>query len=262
MLSYSIIGLGFGMNLKVIYEVGKSGVLYTVVGITFTLIAGYLLGKAFKIKSSTTILTSVGTAICGGSAIAAIAPIIRADDDEITISLLLVFLLNGVALFLFPILGHAFDLSQHAFGLFAALAIHDTSSVVAASLSYGKEALEVATTVKLARALWIIPLSMLFLLTFRKINNPESSKIKRPWFILGFVLASAIVTLLPTVQPTGTLIADLSKRVLVLTLFLIGANASKKSFQNIGVRPLFHALTLWILVIFLTLLSIQLLLIK
>jgi uncharacterized integral membrane protein (TIGR00698 family) len=193
---------------------------------------------------------SLGTAICGGSAIAAAAPVLGANDEDTSLALATVFLLNAAALLVFPPIGHAFHLSERAFGLWAALAIHDTSSVVGASASYGSEALVVATTTKLARALWIVPLTLGlgFWLSRRKQSASRSGRAKRPWFIVGFLAAAALVTLLPALKPTGLLVAAMAKRTLVLTLFLLGLGLSRASLAKVGPRPFFQGLLLWILV--------------
>ncbi len=258
LLSWSVVGLGAGMNLGVVGVVGLHGVGYTVMGISSTLLLGFLIGKFLKVERNTSALVSVGTAICGGSAIAAIAPTIRAKPHEISISLGVVFLLNALALFIFPIIGEHFQLSQTQFGLWAALAIHDTSSVVGASMHYGAKALEVGTTVKLARALWIVPMTLMFGYWFNrgKQSDVNTDKPKRPWFILGFLVTAALVTWVPVLQPAGHVVNEIAKRVLVLTLFLIGTNLTKEAIRSVGIKPLLQGVTLWILVASLTLTAI------
>jgi uncharacterized integral membrane protein (TIGR00698 family) len=191
----------------------------------------------------------VGTAICGGSAIAAVAPVIRAKHHEISVALGIVFLLNALALVIFPFIGHAVNLDQSQFGLWAALAIHDTSSVVGATLQYGAQALEVGTTVKLARALWIIPLAMLIaaVRSGHEKTEGEVQKAKRPWFILGFIIAAAVVTIFPSLQPLGHQIEMIAKRALVLTLFLIGSNLSLQTIRSVGFKPFIHGVLLWLI---------------
>ena len=209
LLQLSVIGLGAGMNLAVIGHEGLHGIGYTAIGIFVTVILGLAAGKFIKTETNISLLTTVGTAICGGSAIAAVSPIIRAKSHEISVSLAIVFLLNASALFIFPPLGHYFDLNQTQFGLWSALAIHDTSSVIGAALQYGSHAVEIATTVKLARALWIIPVALIIGLVWSRRRSDEvSSKPKYPWFILGFLLAAALVTWVPRLQSTGFLSAS------------------------------------------------------
>jgi uncharacterized integral membrane protein (TIGR00698 family) len=260
LLALSVMGLGAGMDLSVVAKVGLQGVGYTVAGISLTLLLGTLLGRLLSTGRNTSILLTVGTAICGGSAIAAVAPTIRAKDHEVSVALGVVFLLNAVGLIIFPPIGHALSLSQKQFGLWSALAIHDTSSVVGAAIQYGSEALQTGTTVKLARALWIVPVT---LVASRLFNSSESAdgvstraKPKRPWFILGFLVAAAIVTWIPALKPAGHWVELVAKRCLVLTLFLIGCNLSRATLQAVGIRPLLQALILWIVVASTTLLAI------
>lgn len=249
LLALSVVGMGAGMNLEVIGEVGLQGIGYTMVGISSALILGIFLGKLFNTSRDTSVLVTVGTAICGGSAIAAVAPVIKAKDHEVSVALGTVFLLNAVALFIFPSLGHLLNLSQNQFGLWCALAIHDTSSVVGASMHYGAEALQIATTVKLARALWIVPVAFLVGVIYSRRNSEGAQqKAKRPWFILGFILAAALVTWIPSLQPVGHVVSDISKRVLVLTLFLIGLGLTRETLRSVGIRPLLQGGALWVLV--------------
>lgn len=257
LLALSIVGLGAGMNLSVVGEVGAQGALYTVVGIGLTLVLGTILGKLLRAPRDVSILVSVGTAICGGSAIAAVAPVIRAKHQDVTVALATVFILNALALLIFPWIGHSLDLNQVAFGLWSALAIHDTSSVVGSTLQYGAQALEVGTTVKLARALWIVPVTLLFARFYvKKDQNAQSTPIRRPWFILGFVIMAAAVTWIPALQPTGKIIEQIARRTLVLTLFLIGSGITRATLKSVGVRPLIQGILLWILVASCTLVAI------
>lgn len=248
LLSYSIVGLGAGMNLIVVGQAGLSGLGLTVISILLTLFLGIGLGKVLKTDSDTSLLTSVGTAICGGSAIAAVAPVIKAKSQAITVALGTVFLLNALALVLFPMIGHYFELSQRQFGLWSALAIHDTSSVVGAGLQYGAEALQIATTVKLARALWIVPLTLSLSFFYRKKDQGEEGKIKKPWFILGFLVMAALVTWIPQLQSVGHSIELIARKGLVLTLFLIGANLTRTTIKAVGVRPFIQGFLLWSMV--------------
>ncbi|WP_026977589.1 YeiH family protein [Flavobacterium tegetincola] len=242
LLQISVVGLGFGMNLTSAIKAGKEGILFTVISIFGTLVLGYGLGKIMKIEKKTSFLVSAGTAICGGSAIAAVSPVIKANEEQISASLGTIFILNAIALFIFPIIGHYFELSQHQFGLWSAIAIHDTSSVVGAASSYGAEALQVATTVKLARALWIIPVVYLAMQLFKN----KESKAKIPYFIGYFILAIIANTYVPFVQKISPYVVDASKIGLTLTLFLIGTSLSRKVIQAVGVKPLIQGVILWI----------------
>lgn len=244
LLQFSVVGLGFGMNVHSALQAGREGVVFTVFSIVSTLLMGYFMGKWLKIDKKTSHLISSGTAICGGSAIAAIAPIINANEKQISVALGCIFILNSIALFVFPMIGHHFNLSQTQFGLWCAIAIHDTSSVVGAAAKYGTKALEVATTVKLARALWIIPVA--FLSTFLFKNN--SKRIKIPYFILLFVLAMVVNTYFAEVSVLSPYITKVAKFGLTLTLFLIGAGLSRQVLLAVGVRPLLQGVILWILI--------------
>jgi len=249
LLSAAVVGMGAGMNLHVITAVGLQGLGYTVVGLALSLTAGFFLGKILKTDQDTSILITVGTAICGGSAIAAVAPVLRAKHQHVSVALGTVFVLNATALLLFPFLGHLLHLSQHQFGLWSALAIHDTSSVVGASMQYGAEALQVGTTVKLARALWIIPVA--FGIGFwqaKKVSSQEKAQTKKPWFILGFVAMAALVTWLPELQTAGSWVNTAAKRLLVVTLFLIGASLTRETLRSVGIKPFLQGVFLWILV--------------
>ncbi len=248
LLSFSVIGLGAAMNLQEVARVGLQGFAYTVLGISLTLILGLLLGRWLKVHSKAATLIAVGTAICGGSAIAAAAPVLHAEDEDMAMALGTVFLLNASALLLFPAVGHLLHMSERGFGLWSALAIHDTSSVVGASSGYGPVALMVATTTKLARALWIVPLTLGLGAWVARNGQAAKGKAKRPWFILGFLAAAALVTYLPALKPAGSWVSALARRSLVLTLFLIGAGISREALQRVGLRPFLQGLLLWILV--------------
>lgn len=244
MLQLSVIGLGFGMNLHSAIEAGKDGMLFTIVSVIGVMCLGVLLGKAFRLSCNNSYLISSGTAICGGSAIAAIAPIIDAEDDETTLSMATVFTLNAAALLIFPAIGHWLGMSQEQFGTWAAIAIHDTSSVVGAGAAYGEEALKVATTVKLTRALWIIPMAIATTFIFRK----KGKKISIPWFILFFILAMLANTWLDIPAAVSSGIVTCSKHALSATLFLIGCGISVQSIRNTGIRPFALGISLWIII--------------
>jgi uncharacterized integral membrane protein (TIGR00698 family) len=245
LLPGAVVGLGAGMNLGAVARAGVQGAGAAAVTIGATLAAGILLGRALRLRSRATTLVTIGTAICGGSAIAAAAPVLGAEDDEVSVALGTVFILNGVALFLFPLVGRWVGLDERAFGMWAALGIHDTSSVVGAALQFGPRALELATTVKLARALWIVPLAFaLGVLVHRR----GGRRGPRPWFILGFVGAAAITTVLPALRPAGDVVAAVARQALVVTLFLIGAGMSREAVRAVGPRALLHGATLWIAV--------------
>ena len=250
LLKVAVIGLGAGMNLLVVGQVGIQGIGYTVFSIVGALSVGYFLGKFLKIPDSISILIGVGTAICGGSAIAATAPVIRAKHSEISVALGTVFLLNSVALIVFPVIGHFFSLSEGQFGLWCALAIHDTSSVVGATLQYGSHALEVGTTVKLTRALWIVPVAFLIGLFFNRKQQSKSvgTPSNKPWFILGFLVAAGLVTWIPELREAGHTIEMVAKRLMVLTLFLIGTCLSRENLRSVGPGPFLQGLILWVLV--------------
>lgn len=242
LLAVAIVGLGCGMNLQTVARVGVEGLGYTITGISLTLILGYFLGKVLKVPKNTSLLISTGTAICGGSAIAAVASAIRPKNEEVTVSLATVFCLNAIGLLIFPALGHHFGLDQTQFGLWSALAIHDTSSVVGSTLQYGELALKVGTTVKLARALWIVPLTLLIAWRYSK---EAPGKMKKPWFILGFLATATLMTYVPSLAPIGHSVEWVSKRLMVVTLFLIGANLSRKTLKAVGFRPLLMGVVLW-----------------
>jgi uncharacterized integral membrane protein (TIGR00698 family) len=241
LLKLSVIGLGFGMNVFTAMEAGKEGVLFTIVSVFGVLSAGFLLGKLFRTGLKTSFLVAAGTAICGGSAIAALSPVIKADEKEISVSLGIVFVLNSVALFVFPAIGHAMSLSQSQFGMWCAIAIHDTSSVVGAAGKYGEQALEVATTVKLARALWIVPVAFGTSVLFKT----GDTKVKLPYFIGLFILAMLVNTYLAFLKPFSPYLVDAAKKGLTLTLFLIGSGLSARVVRSVGLRPFLQGLLLW-----------------
>jgi uncharacterized integral membrane protein (TIGR00698 family) len=254
LLPLAVVGLGAEMNLGTVARVGLHGLGYTAISLTFVMATGLLLGRFLKVDGDAGLLISVGTAICGGSAIAAAAPVLRARPHQVSVALATVFLLNGVALVLFPPIGHLAGLSQNAFGLWAALAIHDTSSVVGAGLAYGPRALAVATTVKLARALWIVPVTLglgYWVARRQKLAGAEGEDalpVKKPWFIGGFLLVAALVTWIPGLQHAGHFVAMAAHHVLVLTLFLIGAGLSREALRTVGFRPFIQGLVLWLIV--------------
>lgn len=243
LLQYSIVGLGFGINLNTAIEAGSQGFLFTVSTIALVMIFGLFLAKILKIDKTIAQLISAGTAICGGSAIAAVAPILKANSKQTSVALGIVFVLNAVALFIFPEIGHFFNLSQNQFGIWSAIAIHDTSSVVGAASKYGNEALQIATTVKLARALWIIPLAFLI-----SIFTKSEGKIKIPYFIGFFILAILAGTYLPFLQNFNSIISEISRDTLKVALFLIGAGLSLQNLKNIGIKPLLLGIILWIFI--------------
>lgn len=252
LLQVSVVGLGFGMNLHAALQAGKQGLLLTVASIAGTLLLGYLLSKMLKIGKITSFLISAGTAICGGSAIAAISPVIKAKEKDVSIALGCVFVLNAAALFVFPLIGHSLHLSQTQFGLWCAIAIHDTSSVIAAAAKFGPQALAVATTVKLARALWIIPISFISPFLFKT----ESKKIHLPYFIGLFILGLLANTYIPFVARMGFHIVILAKSGLTLTLFLIGSGLSRNALSSVGFKPFLQGIILWVTISVSTLLAI------
>jgi uncharacterized integral membrane protein (TIGR00698 family) len=257
LLSLSIIGLGAGMDLRVVARVGLHGIGYTLTGIVGCLLLATVLARLLKVPRNTAALIGVGTAICGGSAIAAMVPVLEPEEHEVSVALGTVFLLNAAALVLFPAIGHALALSQPQFGLWSALAIHDTSSVVGAAVAYGAQAAEIATPVKLARALWIVPLTFAAAAWKRHTTRTEArAKPKRPWFIAGFLAAAALVTFVPMLEPAGKLVARGARQMLVLTLFLIGANLTRSAVKAVGPRPFAMGVSLWLAVGGLTLWAI------
>ncbi len=247
LLKACVVGLGFGMALPAVLKVGAQGVGATALGIAFALGLGLLLGRLLRVDATTSALISGGTAICGGSAIAALGPVLGAGAEAMGVALATVFVLNGVALYLFPPLGHALGLSQAQFALWAALAIHDTSSVVGAASAYGQAALAQATVLKLTRALWIVPLTLAAAWWRRRGGDP-TVKVAIPWFIGGFALASAVRALWPAGAPVYDGIVAVARQGLVLTLFLIGAGLSRATLRRVGVRPLVQGVLLWMAV--------------
>ena len=243
LLQASVVGLGFGMNLHEVVHAGRSGFLYTAVSITAVMLLGLGLGYLIHVSKKSSFLIAAGTAICGGSAIAAVGPIAEASEEEMAVSLGAVFILNSIALFLFPVVGFALHMTQSQFGLWSALAIHDTSSVVGATARYGPVALAVGTTVKLARALWIVPLSVVTALTLK-----SKARIQWPWFILLFCIAALLNTLLPAFNPAFAAFSRLGRIGLTVTLFLIGTGLNKETLKKVGMRPLLQGVTLWIIV--------------
>jgi uncharacterized integral membrane protein (TIGR00698 family) len=243
LLQASIVALGFGMNLHEVLKAGRSGFIYTAIGITFAMLAGLAIGKLLAVRGTTSYLISTGTAICGGSAIAAVGPVLNASEEEMAVSLGTVFILNSIALFIFPVIGRSLALSQSQFGLWSALAIHDTSSVVGAASRYGTEALIIATTVKLARALWIVPLAF-----FTAAIKHGKSKVTIPWFILFFFLAAIINTYGPQDAALSQKFFTLGKLGLTATLFLIGTSLSRNTLKEVGWRPLAQGVLLWLAV--------------
>jgi uncharacterized integral membrane protein (TIGR00698 family) len=252
LLQVSVVALGFGMNLHEVLKAGRSGFVYTALGISFALVAGLTLGKLLRVRGNSSILISAGTAICGGSAIAAMGPILQADEEEMAVSLGTIFILNSVALLIFPPIGSALHLSQPQFGLWAALAIHDTSSVVGAATKYGPQALVIATTVKLARALWIVPLALVTAAIKRNRSQKDSNagdagvRIQFPWFILLFLLAAVANTYLPGQQSATKTFFTLGRFGLTATLFLIGTGISRETLKEVGWRPLLQGVLLWL----------------
>lgn len=264
LLGISVMGLGAGMNLLVVGRIGIHGAAYTALGIAVALGFGHWLGRTLRVAGDASLLISVGTAICGGSAIAAVAPVLRAKDADVSLALATVFLLNAVALFLFPAIGRFLHLSQDAFGLWCALAIHDTSSVVGAASAYGERALEVATAAKLARALWIVPVTIAVSILQKQralrtqTDGTEAAPAppKRPWFILGFLLTSSAFTCIPWLKPAAPWLALIAHRLLAVTLFLIGLGLTRSAFRDLSLRPLVQAGALWIVLASATLLAI------
>jgi len=244
LLQFSVIGLGFGMNAHAAVQAGRQGIVFTVASIFGTLLLGFLVGQWLGLGRRVVHLISCGTAICGGSAIAAVGPVLGAKDEEMSVALGTVFVLNALALFAFPPIGHLLRLSQQQFGLWCAIAIHDTSSVVGAAAAYGNEALEIATTVKLARALWIIPVALGTAMIFKQ----KGVKITIPYFILGFVLAMLVNTYVPAAKPLGPLLVSLAKTGLTVTLFFIGAGLSSTVLRAVGPKPYALGVVLWLVI--------------
>lgn len=249
LLQYSVVGLGFGMNLHESLASGKEGMEFTLISVVGTLLIGWVIGrKLLKVDRDTSYLISSGTAICGGSAIAAVGPVLKAKDSEMSVALGTIFILNAIALFIFPAIGHALDMSQQEFGTWAAIAIHDTSSVVGAGAAYGEEALRVATTIKLTRALWIIPLALATSFIFKS----KGQRISIPWFIFFFVLAMIFNTYVLGATETGAWIGEgineFARKSLTITLFFIGASLSRDVLKAVGIKPLVQGVLLWIVI--------------
>jgi uncharacterized integral membrane protein (TIGR00698 family) len=246
LLQYSVVGLGFGMNLHASLASGKEGMIFTIISVIGTMLIGMFIGcKLLKVNRDTSYLISSGTAICGGSAIAAVGPVIKAKDSDMSVALATIFILNAIALFIFPIFGEWIGLSQQEFGTWAAIAIHDTSSVVGAGTAYGEEALQVATTIKLTRALWIIPLALVTSVIFKN----GGKKISIPWFILWFIVAILLNTyVLDSVPEVGKVISGLARKGLIITMFFIGASLSTDVLKSVGVKPLIQGVLLWIVI--------------
>ena len=246
LLQYSVIGLGFGMNLHASLASGKEGMMFTIISVIGTMLIGMFIGrKLLKVSRDTSYLISSGTAICGGSAIAAVGPVIKAKDSDMSVALATIFVLNAIALFIFPVLGEWLGLTQQEFGTWAAIAIHDTSSVVGAGAAYGEEALQVATTIKLTRALWIIPLALVTSFIFKT----EGKKVSIPWFILWFIVAILMNTyVLDNVPEVGKAIAGLARKGLIITMFFIGASLSTDVLKAVGVKPLVQGVLLWLVI--------------
>lgn len=246
LLQYSVVGLGFGMNLQASLASGKEGMLFTIVSVVGTMLIGTFIGwKILKVNRDTSYLISAGTAICGGSAIAAVGPVIKAKDSDMSVALATIFVLNAIALFIFPVFGHWLGMTEQEFGTWAAIAIHDTSSVVGAGAAYGEEALQVATTIKLTRALWIIPLALVTSFIFKG----KDRKISIPWFILWFIVAMLINTYaLDNVPEVGKAISGLARKGLIITMFFIGASLSTDVLKAVGIKPLVQGVLLWIVI--------------
>jgi len=254
LLQSSVVALGFGMNLHEVLKAGRSGFIYTALGISFALLAGLALGRLLRVRGNSSFLITAGTAICGGSAIAAIGPILQADEEEMAVSLGTVFILNSVALLIFPPIGNTLHLSQSQFGLWAALAIHDTSSVVGAATKYGPQALVIGTTVKLARALWIVPLALATAAIKHRRSEKSSgsgdtgARIQFPWFILFFIFAAVVNTYVRTLGHITPSLFTLGRLGLTATLFLIGSGISRGTLKEVGWRPLLLGVLLWLAV--------------
>jgi len=244
LLQASVVGLGFGMNVTESLKSGSEGMLFTIVSVIGVMVIGVMIGYWLHLNRKTAYLISSGTAICGGSAIAAVGPVVKADENEMAVSLGVIFVLNAIALFIFPPLGHIADMSQTQFGTWAAIAIHDTSSVVGAGEAYGPQALQLATLIKLTRALWIIPLALVTMVIFRD----KKSKISIPWFIFLFILAMIINTYCNLPSALTSTLVYIAKKGLVLTLFLIGASLSLKTVKAVGLKPFILAVALWVII--------------
>ncbi|OQY19956.1 MAG: hypothetical protein B6I36_02765 [Desulfobacteraceae bacterium 4572_35.1] len=252
LLQFSVVGMGFGVPIAEVWRVGSASFVTTLTGIIFTLSLGLMLGKLLKIETNTSMLVACGTAICGGSAIAAITPVIRARHEQAAVALATVFTLNAVALLLFPAIGHHLNMAQHQFGVWAGMAIHDTSSVVGAAASYGQQALEIATTVKLTRAMWIAPLAMVIGMFFH-----SDKRAKIPLFILAFIGAAALHTVVPTWQPLWHQLAAGARQTLVVSLFFIGSGLNRTLLRQVGLKTFVQGTLLWVAVSTATLLALR-----
>jgi uncharacterized integral membrane protein (TIGR00698 family) len=251
-LQISVIGLGFGMNIGAAIQSSAEGILFTIGTIVLTMTAGLWFGRFFKVDHKIGMLISCGTAICGGSAIAAVSPVIDAREEETAVSMGTVFILNAVGLLIFPVMGRLLNLSQERFGMWAAIAIHDTSSVVGAAQSYGEKALSIAVNVKLTRALWIVPLVLALI-----VLNKTKAKIQVPWFIGGYILAMLVASSLPSLADFCLATASLAKNLLTVTLFFIGAGLTKSNLKSVGIKPLFLGIALWLFIGIVSFFSIQ-----
>jgi len=243
LLQFSVVGLGFGMDLSASLEAGRQGLVFSVVSVLGTLVLGFIVGKFLKVDQKISHLIAAGTAICGGSAIAAVCPVIRAEEKQVSVALGTIFILNSIALFVFPVIGHLLHLSQEQFGVWSAVAIQDTSSVVGAAGRYGDQALQIATTVKLTRALWIIPVALISSWIYKN----DNSRIRIPWFIGLFIIAVVMNTYVPVIHDAGTYIAGISKAGLTITLFLIGSGMTGLLLKSVGFRPILQGVILWVM---------------
>ncbi len=257
LLKVAVVGLGFGMNLIDSLKSSSDGIIFTIFSVFIVILAGMFLSRLMGIGRKEGYLISVGTAICGGSAIAAVSPIIKAKANDTSISLAVIFTLNAVAMLTFPYIGHFLELTEAEFGMWSAIAIHDTSAVVGAAKMYGEEALQIATTVKLSRALWIIPLSLVSVLLFKKSNNGEVGKISIPWFILLFIMAMVINTYFPLGDTLSNIIKIGSHKILSLTLFLIGSMLSLTAVKKAGFKPILLGVALWVIIGVISLIAIK-----
>lgn len=242
LLKIAVVGLGFGLNIDNVVATGKEGVQATLTILAIIGLVGFLLAKVLKVNMRTALLITSGTAICGGSAIAAMSPIVSAKNNEISVALGVVFILNAIALIIFPILGRMLGLNDAQFAWWAAMAIHDTSSVVGAASQFGDQSLALATTIKLTRALWIIPVSILAAI----ILQPEQKKFSIPYFILFFVLAAVVSSYIPIVQSIAPILVKGSKSIFTWVLFLIGIGLNKSIFREMGMKPVLYGTTLWL----------------
>ncbi len=254
LLQGSIVCMGFSMSVSEVIQTGKTGFMITVISVVVTVLAGILLGRIFKVGKNTTMLISSGAAICGGRAIAAVAPVVDAKNNEISFSLAVIFVLNAVALFIFPVIGHLLQMDQTHFGYWAAIAIHDTSSVVGACSAYGEQALQVGTTVKLTRTLWIIPLA----LCIAFFNKNKTSKINIPWFIFLFALAIIAGNYIPGMAETNGHLSWLGKKGMMISLFFIGASINIEEVKKTGINTFMLGVLLWFIIAILSYFWIEL----